>query len=115
MAAGLVSQYNDNMTLLRFRDFVDKDQTIHHSTSENGFIVLRSNNSNQLRALRNKLIEEGIKHTDFTKTMVLGNHITQQEEFNITHEEDLEYIGICFFTDIEKSRELTKKFSLYVD
>ena len=113
MTAGLLEQHKNDTSLMRFRDFLDKDKTLHPSTSENGFIVLRSENSNQLRTLRNALITQGIKYTDFTETMVPGNYVTQQEEFDQKAEAELEYIGVCFFVAIEQSRELTKKFSLY--
>jgi hypothetical protein len=46
--------------------------------------------------------------------MVDGTYVTQQGEFDRTEEVDLEYFGICFFMNREKSRELTKKFSLYI-
>lgn len=113
MSAGLVNQYRNDTGTMRFRDFIDKDQSIHPSTSENGFIVLRSENSNQLRTLRNVLISKGILFTDFTQTMVPGNYVEQQEVFGATNELDLEYFGVCFFAEKERSRELTKKFSLY--
>jgi hypothetical protein len=113
MTAGLVEQHKKDTALMRFRDFIDKDKTKHSSTSENGFIVLRSENSNQLRTLRKSLIEEGIIYTDFTETMVPGNYVSQQIEFDNKTEAELEYIGVCFFAEIEKSKELTKKFSLY--
>ncbi len=114
MSAGLVNQYRNDTSHMRFRDFIDKDKTIHPSASENGFIILRSENSNQLRTLRNKLREEKILFTDFTQTMVPGNYVDQQNEFDKTGEQDLEYFGICFFAERERSRELTKKFSFYV-
>lgn len=114
MTAGLMSQYKDDMTAMRFRDFIDEDKTIHPTTSENGFIVLRADNGNQIRTLRNKLIDERIRFTDFTETMTGGTYVDQQNKFDITNELDLEYYGICFFMDKEKSREFTKKFSLYV-
>ena len=113
MTAGLVEQYKTDTSLMRFRDFIDKDKTVHPSTSENGFIVLRSENSNQLRTLRKELLAQGIKYTDFTETMIPGDYVTQQQEFDQKTEEELEYVGVCFFADIAKSRELTKKFSLY--
>jgi hypothetical protein len=113
MAAGLVNRHNDSTEAMRFRDFKDMDEQVHPSISENGFIVLRSDNSNQLRTLRNKLIEENIIFTDFTETMVGGTYVDQQNVFNQTKEENLEYFGVCFFMNKEKSRELTKKFSLY--
>ena len=114
MAAGLVHQYREDTSVMRFRDFIDKSESVHPSTSENGFIVLRSKNGNQLRTLRNELIENDIRFTDFTETMIPGDCDSQQAEFSVTNEEDLEYIGVCFFCEIEKSKELTKKFSLYV-
>jgi hypothetical protein len=114
MSAGLVNQYRNDTSLMRFRDFIDKDKTVHPSTSENGFIVLRSENSNQLRTLRNNLIEEKILFTDFTQTMVPGTYVDQQNVFDETGELDLEYFGVCFFAEREKTRALTKKFSLYV-
>jgi hypothetical protein len=114
MAAGLVYQHRHDFSKMRFRDFIDQDKSIHPATSENGFIILRAENSNQLRTLRNNLIAEKIAFNDFTRTMVDGTYVTQQEEFDHTHEADLEYFGICFFLNKEKSRELTKKFSLYM-
>jgi len=114
MTAGLMSQYKDDMRPMRFRDFIDKDKSAHPTTSENGFIVLRADNSNQIRSLRNSLIEKHIKFTDFTETMTGGTYVDQQNKFDITKEIDLEYYGVCFFMNKEESRELTKKFSLYV-
>lgn len=113
MTAGLVYKHRENLSPMRFRDFVDMSQSVHPATSENGFIVLRAENSNQIRTLRNKLIEESILFTDFTRTMVDGDYVTQQEEFDKTAEQDLEYFGVCFFMNKEKSRQLTKKFNLY--
>jgi len=113
MTAGLIEQHKVDTSLMRFRNFIDNDKSIHPSTSENGFIILRSDNSNNLRTLRNNLIGQNIKFTDFTETMILGNYVTQQEEFDHTSEADLEYVGVCFFACIEKSKELTKKFSLF--
>lgn len=113
MAAGLVNQHRADTDPMRFRNFVDGSGSVHLSTSENGFIVLRSKNSNQLRELRNNLIEKTILFTDFTATMVPGDYVTQQAEFSKTPETELEYFGVCFFAEIEESRALTKKFSLY--
>ena len=113
MTAGLVYQHRDNLGPMRFRNFIDMSQSIHPATSENAFIVLRAENSNQIRTLRNKLIELKVPFTDFTSVMVPGDYVTQQEEFDKTAEIDLEYFGVCFFMNRDKSRELTKKFSLY--
>ncbi|MCB9790284.1 DUF2000 domain-containing protein [Candidatus Nomurabacteria bacterium] len=115
MSAGLVNRNINagDIDKMRFRDFFDMDKSPHPSISENGFIILRSDNSNKLRTLRKTLIEKGILFTDFTNVMVEGNHITQQREFDRIKEEELEYLGVCFFMNIDESRELTKKFSIY--
>ena len=114
MTAGLMELHKDDTSLMRFRDFVDKSKTVHAKTSENGYIVLRADNSNQLRTLRNVLISKGTRFTDFTETMVPGTYVTQQDEFSQKEETELEYVGVCFFEEIEKSRALTGRFSLYV-
>jgi hypothetical protein len=112
MTAGLIAQYGDHQEL-RFQTYVDKDLTEHPSISDNPFIVLRADNGNQIRTLRNTLIEKGIKFTDFTDTMIEGTYADQHKRTVETLEANLDYWGICFFMNAEESRELTKKFSLY--
>jgi hypothetical protein len=112
MTAGLIAQYPE-LDALRFKDYVDKDGTIHPSISDNPFIVLKADNSNKLRTLRNELIARGIKLTDFTDTMIEGTYADQHERTNQTAELELEYFGVLFFADNDTARELTKKFSLY--
>ncbi len=112
MAAGLSSIITDKATL-RFDTYVDKDGSEHKSISDNPFIVLSSDNSNQIRTLRNRLIEENIPFNDFTGTMIEGSHVDQHKRTLETPELELEYYGICFFTEDRISRELTKKFSLW--
>jgi hypothetical protein len=112
MTAGLIAQYDDPQEL-RFQTYIDKDETQHPSISDNPFIVLSAKNGNQIRTLRNNLIEKGIKFTDFTDTMVEGNYAEQHDRTQNTPEKELDYYGICFFMNAAESRELTKKFSLY--
>lgn len=113
MTAGLVAMHQ-NHDQLRFQTYVDKDGTEHPSISDNPFIVLRSDNGNKIRTLRNALIDKGIKFTDFTDTMIEGTYADQHKRTSETPEEELNYYGICFFMNAADSRELTKKFSLYV-
>lgn len=112
MSAGLVALHADH-TLMRFNTYLDKDGTEHPSISDNGFIVLKADNGNKIRTLRNILIEKKITFTDFTNTMTEGNYAEQHDRTSATNEADLDYYGICFFMDASESRELTKKFSLY--
>ncbi len=112
MAAGFSALVTDKDSL-RFDTYIDKDGGKHKSISDNPFIVLSSDNSNQIRTLRNKLIEAGIPFNDFTNTMIEGTYADQQKRTSETSELELEYYGICFFTEDNKSKELTKKFSLW--
>lgn len=112
MTAGLI-HLHDNHTPLRFQDYIDKDGTVHASISDNPFIVLSAKNGNQIRTLRNILIEKNVPFTDFTDTMIEGTYADQHKRTQETAEEELEYYGICFFMNAAESRELTKRFSLY--
>lgn len=112
MAVGL-SSLIDNKEILRFDTYVDKDGKEHKSISDNPFIVLSADNSNQIRTLRNKLVENTIPFNDFLSTMVEGTFAEQKERTSSTPEEELEYYGVCFFAEDGLSRELTKKFSLW--
>lgn len=112
MAAGFTALYPD-VNALRFDTYVDKDGGQHPSISDNPFIVLSSDNSNQIRTLRNALIEKNIPFNDFTNTMIEGSYADQHKRTSEKPELELEYYGICFFAEDGVSRELTKKFSLW--
>ncbi|OGG26305.1 hypothetical protein A3A59_06375, partial [Candidatus Gottesmanbacteria bacterium RIFCSPLOWO2_01_FULL_42_10] len=77
MAAGLVGSYSDK-TVMRFDTYIDRDGGRHNSISDNPFIVLAADNSNQIRTLRNELITQGIHFVDFTSTMTVGTYAEQK-------------------------------------
>lgn len=112
MTAGLIAMHEDHDPM-RFQTYIDKDGTEHPSISDNPFIVLRADNGNKIRTLRNALREKGIKFTDFTETMIEGTYADQHKRTSETPEEGLNYYGICFFMNAADSKDLTKKFSLY--
>lgn len=112
MSAGLTALFPD-LSPLRFDTYTDKDAGEHKSISDNPFIVLSCDNSNQIRTLRNTLKEQNISFTDFTNTMTVGTFVEQKQKTSETPELELEYYGICFFGDSMQLRELTKKFSLW--
>ncbi len=86
---------------------------LHPNLSHYPFIVLKADNSNKLRKVREEAISRDIKFTDFTSSMIEGGSLVQQQRTNETKEADLEYLGVCLFGDTEILREFTKKFSLY--
>lgn len=112
MAVGFAALYPSQEDL-RFVAYIDKDGSEHKSISDNPFIVLSADNSNQIRTLRNKLLEMNIPFNDFTNTMIEGTHVEQHKRTLETPELELEYLGICFFAENDQSKELTKKFSLW--
>lgn len=112
MAAGFTALY-PNKEELRFDTYFDKDGGEHKNISDNPFIVLSADNSNQIRTLRNILLELNIPFNDFTNTMIEGTYMDQHKRTSETPELELEYWGICFFAENDQSRDLTKKFSLW--
>ena len=112
MSAGL-SVSHSNISEMRFDDYVDKDGGYHKSISDNGFIILEANNSNQIRSLRRECIDKNIHFVDFTDTMTIGTYAEQLERTKNTPEGDLEYFGITMFGEKELLNPLTKKFSLW--
>ncbi|MGF1833522.1 DUF2000 domain-containing protein [Photobacterium sanguinicancri] len=111
LSVGLTNQLEVNEAL--FVDYQDGDGGIHPSLSHYPFIVLKADNSNKIRKARELAIEQGIKFTDFTHTMIEGGSTVQQRTTSQTKEQDLEYFGIAFFGDSEALKNITKKFSLY--
>ena len=112
MTAGLAGSY-PNLPEMRFDTYFDKDGGQHKSISDNPFIILSSDNSNQLRNLRNELISSGVHFVDFTSTMTVGTYAEQQERTKNTPEAELEYWGVCMFGPKDILGSITKKFSLW--
>ncbi|MGF7229663.1 MAG: DUF2000 domain-containing protein [Candidatus Saccharibacteria bacterium] len=110
--AGLSATYPE-VAAMRFDNYEDKSGNIHQSISDNPFIILRADNSNKLRALRQQLVEQDICFTDFVDTMTEGTYTEQQERTKNTNEEDLEYFAVVMFGENEVLNVLNKKFSLW--
>lgn len=112
MTAGLVATvpYPTDLAFLEYRD---GSNSVHPNISHFPFIVLKADNSNQIRKVRNEALMREIPFTDFTHTMTVGGSIPQLEATAGCKEEELEYFGICMFGETAVLRELTKKFSLF--
>jgi len=112
MTVGVAGGNNlsQEMCLLQYED---KSGGTHPNISHFPFIVLKADNSNKIRSVRNEAIQRGILFTDFTSTMTVGTSEDQVKRTKDTSESALEYYGICLFGETEMLREFTKKFSLY--
>lgn len=112
MTAGLAGKSGkaEEMCFLEYRD---KDNGVHPSISHFPFIVLKADNSNQIRTVRSEAIKRAIVFTDFTSTMTVGTSQEQQERTKNSPEIELEYYGICLFGSTQILKEFTGKFSLF--
>lgn len=111
LSVSLADQLSDGDAV--YTDYHDLDGNVHPNISHYPFIVLRADNSNKIKKLRQEALDKDIPFSDFTHTMVEGGSEVQQQTTKNTSEAELEYLGICLFGEIETLRELTKKFSLY--
>lgn len=112
MTAGLSGGFNAAKEM-NFLQYQDKDGGIHPNISHYPFIVLKADNSNQIRTVREEAKKRGIIFTDFTSTMTIGKSIDQVNATKETLEKNLDYFGICLFGKTNELREFTKKFSLF--
>jgi hypothetical protein len=112
ITAGLAGGFGkaDEMCFLQYED---KDGGNHSNISHYPFIVLKAENSNKIRTVRNECIARNIPFSDFTSTMIVGTSQDQQDRTRATSEEDLEYWGIVMFGSTAELKEFTGKFSLY--
>lgn len=112
ITAGLArgSNKSDEMCFLQYHD---KNGGVHPNISHFPFIVLKADNSNKIRKVRNECIARNIPFSDFTNTMTIGTSQEQQDATSKTPEEELEYYGIVLFGATDELKEFTGKFSLY--
>lgn len=112
ITAGLTSQFKDSNELCLLQ-YSDNEGGSHPSISHFPFIVLKAENSNQIRKARQEAITRGLLYTDFTDTMIVGTSLAQLEATASKREEELEYFGLCMFGETAVLREFTKRFSLF--
>ena len=112
MTAGLAGGFGKGHEM-SFLEYKDANGNLHPNISHFPFIILKAENSNQIRKVRNEATARNIMLTDFTSTMTVGTSKEQQERTANTPEAELEYWGICLFGDANSLKEFTGKFSLF--
>ena len=112
MTAGLAGG-NSRLIDMCLLQYQDQDDGLHPNISHYPFIVLKADNSNQIRNLRNEALRRHLPFTDFTHTMTVGTSEAQVTLTRETSEADLEYYGICLFGNTHELKEFTQKFSLF--
>lgn len=96
-----------------FADYFDRGGERYPNISEHPFIILQAKNANQIRTLRSSLEALDQKYTSFLDTMTIGSHEEQLAATKEKNDEDLEYIGLCGYSDREEINQLLKKLSLH--
>ena len=112
MAAGLAGGSGDAGSMF-FLQYTDKNNGVHPNISHFPFIVLKADNSNKIRVIREEALKKGILFTDFTSTMTIGTSEEQVERTKNTPEVELEYYGICLFGKTDELKQITGRFSLF--
>jgi len=112
MAAGLAGGFGKGHEM-RFLEYKDMDGGSHPNISHFPFIILKADNSNQVRKVRQEAMARNIIFTDFTSTMTVGTSAEQVERTSKVPEAELEYWGICLFGPADVLKEFTGKFSLF--
>ncbi|MCB0338012.1 MAG: DUF2000 domain-containing protein [Bdellovibrionales bacterium] len=112
MAAGIVARVG-NTDALCFLEYLDETNGIHPCISHFPFIVLKADNSNKIKKIREEAIARNVPFTDFTETMTIGTSSAQLEATKSVSTESHEYFGICMFGDTDTLREFTGKLSLF--
>ncbi len=112
IAAGLAGG-SGLQTDMCFLQYQDKDTGTHPNISHFPFIVLKADNSNQIRKIRAEAIARNISFSDFTTTMTIGTSEEQQNATAATPESELEYLAIVLFGETAILKTFTGKFSLY--
>jgi len=110
--AGLIGGFS-NPKEMCFLQYKDKDGGEHPNISHFPFIVLKADNSNQIRNVRKECIKRNIPFSDFTSSMIIGTSKQQQDATLNTSEENLDYYGIVLFYYTKDLKEFTGKFSLF--
>ncbi|QXO15868.1 MULTISPECIES: DUF2000 domain-containing protein [Vibrio] len=111
LSAGLADMLHREGT--EYVDYRDLDGHILPNISHYPFIVLKADNSNKIRKVKQDASERGIRYTVFTHTMAQGGSAEQQTLTQQTPESELDYWGICLFGDTETIQQFTSKLSLY--
>ena len=112
MTAGIAGGFGQQEKMC-FLQYIDGNGESHPNISHFPFIVLKADNSNKIRAVRNEATKREIMFTDFTSTMTIGTSQEQQDRTALTPEKELEYYGICLFGPTKELKEFTSKFSLF--
>ncbi len=103
----------DQVADMSFIEYQDKDGLLYPHLSKNSYVILRADNANQIRTLRQTALQKGVHCVAITEEMQNGTYEEQLNNIQKLGEAELNYIGICLFGSIQEISELTRKFQLW--
>jgi len=112
MASLTHSGEEEDKTAMSFLSYTDADGE-SHTVSGLPLIVLKANNSNKLKTLREKALDDGLLVSPFFESMTGGTYQEQMERTKNICTENLDFYGVGIFGTSEKVEFLAKKFSLW--
>jgi hypothetical protein len=112
VAALMASSGHADQKNMKFLEYHDADGQVH-PVSGLSLIVLRADNSNKIRAARQRAIESNILYVDFTESMTGDTYIEQMQRTKDQAESGLNYYGLCMFGDKQQIDAITSRFSLW--
>lgn len=71
MSIGLVASNTGKILEMGFEDYIDKDNDVHPSLSKNSYVILKADNGNQIRTVRNMAKEKGIDYCPSSSSRVI--------------------------------------------
>ena len=93
--------------------YADKEGNPHGPVSNFPVIILKAENSNEIRKVRAECVARNIPYTDCTESMTIGTTEEQLVATRTSLENELEYCAILMFGLTDELRLFTKKFSLF--
>jgi hypothetical protein len=112
VAALMATAGNTDKGNMKFLEYHDADGQVH-PVSGLSLIVLRADNSNKIRAARQRAIDSNILYVDFTESMTGDTYIEQIARTKDLAESDLNYYGLCMFGGKQQIHAITSRFSLW--
>jgi len=112
MAALIENMLPEWRRILGMTDYKDADNNSHYA-SKWPQAILKADNSNQIRKIREVALGMSLNFVDFTNAMTGGTYHQLIEKSKNTKEIDLEYYGAAMFGPLAELEEITEKYAFY--
>lgn len=109
LTAGIANSVKE----LPFHCYNNEESGFMANISHYPIVVLKGNNSNQLKSLIEKCHQEKVHYNFFTTTMISNSASQQKADTLNTPLEQLDFVAVALYGERESLLPLTKKFSVF--